>query len=76
MNERQREILTEQATTAWRPRDPDGGLRPHPAFLDLDPAGRAALHRQIELQRALEAALDRSGLSTTGHAVLRRIADA
>lgn len=76
MNEREREILTEQATTAWRPQDADGGLRSHPAFLDLDPAGRAALHRELEAQRALEAALDRAGLSTTGHAVLRRIRDA
>lgn len=73
MNEKQRRLLIESATTAHRPRDTHGGLRPHPAFADLDAQGRRELHFAIELQRRLEAALDGDGLSTTARAVLRRI---
>ena len=69
-----RAALIEQATTAWRP-DPAGGpLRAHPAWHDLDAAGRVALYEATVLQRRLEAASDRAGLSTTAHAVLRRLA--
>ena len=73
MNERDREILIEQATTAWRPRDPWDRLRSHPAFHDLDEVGRLALYRETARQRALEAALDEEGLSSTARAVLARI---
>jgi hypothetical protein len=67
--------LIEAATTAWRPRDPSGAIRPHPAWADLDAAGRRALHEAIASTRALEAALDAGGLSTTARAVLARIRD-
>jgi len=69
----ERDDLIERATTAWRPRALDGGLRAHPAFHDLDDDGRRALHEELELQRRLEALLDDDGLSTTARAVLRRI---
>lgn len=39
----QRGELLEQVTSAWRPRDPDGSIRGHPAWFDLDEAGRIAL---------------------------------
>jgi hypothetical protein len=69
----EQEQLVEQATTAWRPHEAGGPLRAHPAWHDLDAAGRAELYRATGVQRRLEAALDPVGLSGTAHAVLRRI---
>lgn len=73
MTPRERQMLIEQATSAWRPRDADGGLRPHPAWADLDAAGRVEAAEMTLAWRAVEAALDPTGLSTTAHAVLARI---
>lgn len=69
----ERELLIEQATTAWRPRDPDGRIRAHPAWCDLDAAARERLFGETREARALERALDPQGLSTTARAVLARI---
>lgn len=74
MNARERDLLIEQATTAHRPRLPDGSIAAHPAFRDLDAEGRIRLHVEVERQRVVEAALDPDGLSSTGRAVLARIA--
>ena len=60
-------------STAWRPRDRDGAPRAHPAWHDLDEAGRLEAHDATRALRTLEAALDPEGLSTTAYAVLRRI---
>jgi hypothetical protein len=68
-----REILIEAATTAWRPRSPSGEIRPHPAWGDLDAAGRIEVYEATRQLRRLEAALDDQGLSATGRAVLARI---
>ncbi len=65
--------LREQVIGAWRPTSPDGDVRAHPAWHDLDDAGRRAAFREAARQRALEAALDPEGLSTTARAVLARI---
>ena len=66
--------LIEQAASAFRPRDPrDGRARPHPAWLDLDEAGRQEAFDEAARARRLEAALDPAGLSTTARAVLARI---
>ncbi|HJZ84679.1 MAG TPA: hypothetical protein VKN99_05880 [Polyangia bacterium] len=70
---RETEILVEEAAGAFRPRDPQGALRPHPAWCDLDAAGRLAAFEVARELRALEAALDPAGLSTTARAVLSRI---
>jgi len=67
------ERLVEQATTAHRPLGPGGELRFHPAFHDLDDAGREELFVATQRQRTLERALDPAGLSTTARAVLARI---
>ncbi len=65
------EDLIEQAASAFRPRDPrDGRARPHPAWLDLDEAGRQQAFDEAARARRLEAALDPAGLSTTARAVL------
>jgi hypothetical protein len=74
--ERERELMIEQAAGAWRPRRADGGPGPHPAWADLDAAGRAEAYQAARLQRLLEAALDPDGLSSTARAVLARISGA
>lgn len=66
------ETLIEAATTAWRPRSPSGEIRAHPAWADLDVAGRLAYDAARRLRR-LEAARDPDGLSTTARAVLARL---
>ncbi len=68
-----RESLLEAAVTAWRPRDASGTVLPHPAWADLDPAGRQEVYESTLRARTLEAALDAEGLTTTGRAVLARI---
>jgi hypothetical protein len=73
MNERERQLLIERTTTAWRGVDPDGRFRAHPAWHDLDDLGRDQAFEQTLVQRAMEAALDPQGLSTTARAVLDRI---
>ncbi len=70
---RAREALVEAAAGAWRPRRPGGGVGSHPAWNDLDPAGREEAFRAAALSRRLEAALDPEGLSSTARAVLARI---
>ena len=67
------EALIEAAAGAWRARDPRGRTGFHPAWWDLDEAGRRAAFEVARQSRALEAALDPAGLSTTGKAVLARI---
>ena len=71
---REREVLIEQAVTAWRPRDARGGrVRAHPAWLDLDEVGRVEAFEEAGRARRMEAALDAEGLSSTAKAVLARI---
>jgi hypothetical protein len=67
------EELVEAAAGAWRPRRPDGSLGPHPAWADLDEAGRREAFEAARLSRRLEAALDAEGLSSTARAVMARI---
>ena len=69
----EREALVEAVAGAWRPRDPLGTIRAHPAWHDLDEAGREEAFELARRTRALEAALDPEGLSTTGRAVMARI---
>jgi hypothetical protein len=73
MSEREEQALIESATTAWRPRSRNGGLRAHPAWHDLDDDGRRQAYQATCELRSMEAALDPDGLSTTARAVLRRI---
>jgi hypothetical protein len=74
MSERDdREAMIEAAATAWRPRSARGELRDHPAWHDLDEPGREESFAVTRRMRALEAALDPDGLSTTARAVLARL---
>jgi hypothetical protein len=74
MSDKERESLIEEAATAWRGRDPrDGRAKPHPAWADLDAAGRVEAWEVARVMRTLESAVDAEGLSATGRAVLRKI---
>jgi hypothetical protein len=64
--------LVEQVAGAYRPPSRDA-LRYHPAWHDLDDAGRTRAFEVARSLRAMEAALDPEGLSTTARAVLARI---
>jgi hypothetical protein len=65
--------LVEATVTAWRARDASGAIQPHPAWADLDEAGRREAYEATLQARTLEAALDPDGLTTTARAVLGRI---
>jgi hypothetical protein len=69
----EREILIEAVVTAHRERDPRGGLKASPAFHDLDDEGRLRAFEQAIEQRAIEAAHDAAGRSTTVRSVLRML---
>jgi hypothetical protein len=70
---RDEELLLEQVTSAHRERQVDGSVRSHPAWHDLDEAGRQeAFEATVEL-RKMEAALDGDGFSGTVRALLSRI---
>ena len=71
-----RDALIEAAATAFRSRTPDGAILPHPAWADLDAAGRREAFAAAAQSRLLEAALDPRGLSTTARAVLGRVGNA
>lgn len=71
--EEDREALIEALAGAHRARSPLGEIRPHPAFFDLDEAGREEAFAVAKRLRAMESALDPEGLSTTARAVLARI---
>jgi hypothetical protein len=72
-NPQERDDLLESTLSAWRPRDAASRPRAHPAWHDLDAAGREEAFERTRELRLLEAALDPLGLSTTARAVLRRI---
>jgi hypothetical protein len=73
MTDPENESLIEAAAGAFRERDRQGRARFHPAWWDLDEAGRREAFEAARQSRALEAALDPEGLSSTGRAVLARI---
>jgi hypothetical protein len=68
-----REASIEALAGAHRHRGALGEVRPHPAFFDLDEAGREEAFEVARGLRRMEAALDPEGLSTTARAVLARI---
>lgn len=73
-DERDRDALIEQAAGAHRFRDGHGRALTHPAWADLDEAGRAEVFERALIVRRLEQALDPRGLSSTAQVVLARIA--
>jgi hypothetical protein len=68
-----REDLVEEAAGAFRARGSHGEVLSLPAWHDLDEAGRLEAFALASRLRAMEAAIDPEGLSTTARAVLARI---
>ncbi len=67
------ELLLEQVVAAHRERDLEGRVKSHPAWHDLDAAGRQEAYEETLRQRALEQATHPQGLSATAVLVLARI---
>ena len=67
------QLLLEQVTSAHRLRGVDGTVKSHPAWHDLDAAGRLEAFEETLKLRRVEAALDAEGLSTTVRALLARL---
>jgi hypothetical protein len=72
-DERDRDGLIEQAAGAHRFRDGHGRVLAHPAWADLDEAGRVEAFERALIVRRLEQSLDSDGLSATAQVVLARI---
>jgi hypothetical protein len=70
---RDEELLLEQVLSAHRARGVDGAVKSHPAWHDLDEAGRRQAFEETLRLRDLEAALDPNGHSTTVKALLARL---
>ena len=66
-------VLVEAATTAWRRRSPSGAIAMHPAWADLDAAGRTEVYAATLALREIEGALAPDGLTSTARAVLARL---
>ena len=73
MTPEERASLVAAVTSAHRERGPRGEIRGHRAFYDLDEAGRVEAFDETLRARALEAASDPSGLTSTARAVLAHI---
>ncbi len=67
-------LLIEALTSAWRPKGET--VQAHPAWYDLDEAGREQAFEETARLRRMEAAMDQDGLSTTSRAVLGAILNA
>ena len=75
-DERDRDALIEQAAGAHRFRDGHGRVLTHPAWADLDEAGRVEAFERALFVRRMEQSFNSEGLSATAQVVLGRIAAA
>ena len=73
MSPADKEALIEALAGAHRSVDPDGRIRSAPAFFDLDASGREEAFQRTLESRAMEAALEPEGLSSTAKRVLAMI---
>ena len=73
MTSEDRELLIARVTSAHRERSDRGDVRPSPAWWDLDEEGRRAAYAATGVARALEAAADPRGWSSTVRALRARL---
>ena len=73
MNNDPKEILMEQAVSAYRERTAAGRIQPSPAWLDLPPESRDELFTKQLQSRILERAFAPNGITTTVKSVLSRL---
>jgi len=68
-----KDLLIEEAVSAFRERNSWGRILPSPAWMDLPPADREALFERQLASSILERAIHPSGRSSTVRAVLARL---
>lgn len=68
-----KEILIEEAVSAYRERTTSGRIIPSPAWWDLSTDEREELFQRQLQSRILERAMSVDGMSTTVRSILRRI---
>ncbi len=73
MTDEPKDLLIEEATSAFRERNAWGRVLPSPAWLDLPPADRELLFERQLASRIIERALEPDGRSSTIRAVLSRL---
>ena len=73
MTDDPKEILIEEAVSAYRERTASGRILPSPAWWDLPAAEREELFQTQLQSRILERSTSADGRSTTVRSVLRRI---
>jgi hypothetical protein len=73
MSDKPRDLLIEEAASAFRERNCWGRILPSPAWLDLSMEDRDRLFGSQLESRLVERALDPAGLSNTARAVLARL---
>ncbi len=73
MSDDPKEILMEEAVSAYRERTASGRILPSPAWWDLPPDSREELFQKQLQSRILEQAISSDGMSSTVRSVLNRI---
>lgn len=73
MSDDPKEMLIEQAVSAYRERTALGRILPCPAWLDLPPESREELFAKQLQSRILEQAFSPDGMTTTAKSVLSRL---
>jgi hypothetical protein len=73
MTDEPRDLLIEEAVSAFRERNAWGRILPSPAWLDLPPADREVLFERQLASRRIERALEPNLRSSTIRAVLARL---
>jgi hypothetical protein len=73
MTDEPKDLLMEEAVSAFRERNSRGLVLPSPAWWDLPPGDREALFERQLASRIIERAVDPNGQSTTVRAVLGRL---
>ena len=76
MTDEPKDLLIEEAVSAFRERNSWGRILPSPAWMDLPPADREALFERQLASRILERAIHPSGRSSTVRAVLAQLEQA
>ena len=73
MTDDPKEILIEQAVSAYRERTTSGRILPSPAWWDLPPESREELFKRQLQSRIVERAAARDGMSATVRSVINRL---
>ncbi|HYK90765.1 MAG TPA: hypothetical protein VE398_18475 [Acidobacteriota bacterium] len=68
-----KDLLVEEAASAFRERDSWGRVQPSPAWWDLPPEERLVLFKRQLESRLIERALDPEGFSNSVRSVLSRL---